>query len=140
MTEVIFLLRRRDGISRERFSCMSGDQHKSIASGIPGLLRHSRHPKERNYCGHAKTYTALAPLAVSASGVGASWLPAIGPPPEVTAMYCRPFTENVIGDPTTCEGSRVCHSSVPLSASRARRYRSIEPLNTSPPPVSSIGE
>src|SRR6476619_136906 len=38
---------------------------------LTGHLRHSRHSKERNYCGSAKTYTALAPLAVSASGVGA---------------------------------------------------------------------
>ena len=39
------------------------------------------------YRGSAKTYTALAPLAVSASGVTLVWVAAIGPPPAVMAMY-----------------------------------------------------
>ncbi|MBI4485962.1 MAG: EthD family reductase [Acidobacteria bacterium] len=40
MTKVIFLLHRRAGISREEsLREWSGDQHKSIASRIPGLLR-----------------------------------------------------------------------------------------------------
>ena len=40
MIKVLFLLHRRDGISREQFLReWSGDQHRSIASRIPGLLR-----------------------------------------------------------------------------------------------------
>lgn len=40
MIKVIFLLHRRDGISREQFLReWSGDQHKSIASKVPGLLK-----------------------------------------------------------------------------------------------------
>jgi hypothetical protein len=39
-----------------------------------------------DYRGSANTYTALAPLAVSASGVTAVCVAAIGPPPDVMAM------------------------------------------------------
>src|SRR5437867_1410613 len=45
------------------------------------------------YCGSAKTYTALLPLVVSASGVMLTATAAIGPPPAVMAMYWRPLTE-----------------------------------------------
>jgi len=38
------------------------------------------------YRGSANTYTALAPLAVSASGVTTVCVAAIGPPPDVMAM------------------------------------------------------
>ena len=47
----------------------------------------------RVYCGSAKTYTALLPLVVSASGVMLTATAAIGPPPAVMAMYWRPLTE-----------------------------------------------
>src|ERR1700694_5367911 len=74
-----------------------------------------------SYCGSAKTYMALPPLGVSASGVRPTPRAAIGPPPAAMAMYWRPLTEYVTAPPTTCEGSRVCHKTWPLSASSARR-------------------
>src|SRR5207237_6646040 len=93
-----------------------------------------------NYCGSANTYIALLPLTVSASGVRPTPRAAIGPPPAAMAIYWRPLIEYVTAPPTACEGSRVCHTNRPLSASSARRYRSIEPLKRSPPPVARTGE
>jgi hypothetical protein len=54
----------------------------------PGLreLRGSSRSDLRDYRGSANTYTALAPLVVSASGVTTVCVAAIGPPPDVMAM------------------------------------------------------
>src|SRR5262249_30231777 len=76
----------------------------------------------------------------SASGVMLTPTAAIGPPPTVMATYWRRLIENVTAPPTTCEGRRVSHKTTPLSASSARRYRSMEPLKRSPPPVARTGE
>jgi hypothetical protein len=46
----------------------------------------NRTPENQHYRGSANTYTALAPLAVSASGVTTVCVAAIGPPPAVMAM------------------------------------------------------
>src|SRR5262245_25008841 len=74
------------------------------------------------YCGSAKTYIALLPLVVSASGVISVERATGGPPPPAaTAMHWRPLTANVIAPPSTWLGKRVCHRLWPLSASIACR-------------------
>jgi hypothetical protein len=69
----------------------------------------SGHPVIRAYRGNAKTYMALLPLDVSASGVIPMPKAAIGPPTAAIAMYCRPLIEYVTAPPATCTGSLVCH-------------------------------
>src|SRR5215831_7642725 len=55
-------------------------------------------------------------------------------------MYCLPSTENDVGWLVIPEFVGNCHSSLPVLASKAWKYRSfVPPLNTSPPAVASIG-
>src|SRR5580692_6582088 len=62
------------------------------------------------------------------------------PQPDCTAMYCLPPTMNDDGWPVIPELVGNSHRSLPLDASNAWNLRSlVPPLNTSPPPVASIG-
>src|SRR4029453_8513522 len=62
------------------------------------------------------------------------------PHPESTAMYCLPSIENDVGWPVMPELVGNSHNSFPDVASNAWNLRSlVPPLNTSPPPVASIG-
>ena len=55
-------------------------------------------------------------------------------------MYCRPSTLNDEGWPTMPELVGNSQSSLPVAASNAWNFRSfVPPLNTTPPPVASIG-
>src|SRR5215470_15576554 len=51
--------------------------------------------------------------------------------------YWSPCQAYVIGLATPGTGSLPCQSSAPLRPSKARRYASIAPVNTRPPPVTS---
>src|SRR3954466_16056319 len=62
------------------------------------------------------------------------------PHPDCTATYWRPSIENVDGWPMMPDEVANSHNSLPVSASNAWNLRSfVPPLNTSPPPVASIG-
>ena len=102
-----------------------------------GTLRHS---KDRHYCGNAKTHHRVG----AADGIRLrrrrELAPAIGPPPEVTAILPTVHRERDRRPDHLRGKPRLATAAVPLSASSARRYRSIEPLNSSPPPVARIGE
>ena len=62
------------------------DQHERDAQRGLGDSLQMHAPEIPHYRGSANTYTALAPLAVSASGVTTVCVAAIGPPPAVMAM------------------------------------------------------
>ncbi len=49
------------------------------------------------------------------------------PQPDCTAMYCTPSTSNEVGTPVMPEFVRYCHSSSPVAASNAWKYRSFVP-------------
>src|SRR5262249_39227415 len=68
-------------------------------------------------------------------------MPEESPPiPERTAPYCLPSSTSVAGWPITPELVGYSQSSVPVDASSAWNLRSfVPPVNTSPPPVASIG-
>src|SRR4029079_11362629 len=62
------------------------------------------------------------------------------PQPDCTAMYCLPSIWNDEGWPMMPDVVGYCQSSLPLAALKAGNMRSfVPPLNTSPPPVASIG-
>src|SRR5205814_4033473 len=61
------------------------------------------------------------------------------PHPESTAMYCLPSMENEVGGARIPEFVGNSQSSFPVDASNAWILRSlVPPLNTTPPPVTSI--
>src|SRR5688572_26004002 len=62
------------------------------------------------------------------------------PHPDCTAMYCRPSTMKDVGCPLMPELVGNSHNTFPFDESNARNKRSlVPPLNTSPPPVASMG-
>src|SRR6267378_5203705 len=86
----------------------------------PQAGRGNRDAAANAYWGSANTYTALPPVTVSASGVTRR-AATLDPPPAAMAMYWQPFTEYVTVKPKACDASRVCHRTLPSSASCARR-------------------
>ena len=63
------------------------DSGARICSSGSGIARTAGANRKASYCGSAKTYIALLPLVVSASGVIPTPMAAIAPPPPAIAMY-----------------------------------------------------
>src|SRR5687768_184702 len=125
-------------LTRRTYCCMLAPG-RTEAGGGNGSSCEYRSLRTLRYLlsGRANTYSACPVVGTLISGASVDGTSRGLPPPSpvVTATYCLPSTENVIGKPCTDVARRVCQRIRPVRASTALKLRSRSPTKTTPPAV-----